>query len=576
MTLLKIKPPRKPTIRLRRENLESALDMAANNENKKPGNSLPKIARQKSERASSSVPKSVTVAPEPTPVTPPRQLRAPAKQSPSASPVVEFDKADPKWYLETDWTKRERPKFRHPSLMSFMIAVENGNREVVREYLAKGMDPNKLVRYRLLNTIIRMASVHCAAYAGQFEIFCDLVEAGGDPELRDDWYGGTPLHWAAYAEDYDMTKAMLQKFKCDRTARNTEDQLAFDLLSEETPEWRALLLDGEVDSESEHSEPASPETSVETAEEPVIQEHKNKRVKLDSPSAEIAPPVEIVKEPQPEPIEPAVSSGTKPSVVTTANQPASKLSTPSNFQFSMAPFSLPFPYYGPNSTSASSKGVNSHHGSLNDPLAVFAGPPVRRESSSAITPIVSKVYVQSCDEDVEMPRRVPVAVSSSTGAVLHWNASVSGANVILDLAMTQHMRSILNEANSKSSYYIEMKRNGKLELSTGEKFIAKQWERTVSPTAAVAAYAVGQTSGRKGSRDLPTVSNLVSIIDSPINSLQSPIDFEPQAPWMSLDSKKIKVSLVHGYNLLEFLVLVRLSDSERFYLDRISSLIYNC
>jgi hypothetical protein len=83
--------------------------------------------------------------------------------------------------------------------------------DLVRWLLARGGNVNARADARSRQTLL-----HSAAWNGDLEMVRLLVEAGADPNARDEQYNGTPLGWAKTSID------VTNNAKCDAVAAYLE------------------------------------------------------------------------------------------------------------------------------------------------------------------------------------------------------------------------------------------------------------------------------------------------------------------------------------------------------------------
>jgi ankyrin repeat protein len=86
--------------------------------------------------------------------------------------------------------------------------------------------------------------MHCAAFHGHTKIIKLLADAGGNVELNDEWYGGTPLAWAAFGDQVKAARMLVKDLGAERETKNSQGQVPFNLVSTPTnPEWVGVLID---------------------------------------------------------------------------------------------------------------------------------------------------------------------------------------------------------------------------------------------------------------------------------------------------------------------------------------------
>jgi ankyrin repeat protein len=71
--------------------------------------------------------------------------------------------------------------------------------------------------------------LHCAAYNGHKGLVNHLIGLGADKEGKDDYFGSTPLIWAAYNGQYDTCEMLIENHAANTKAQNTYGQYPLDI-----------------------------------------------------------------------------------------------------------------------------------------------------------------------------------------------------------------------------------------------------------------------------------------------------------------------------------------------------------
>lgn len=85
---------------------------------------------------------------------------------------------------------------------AFALAAQHGHAEVVRLFLEAGEDPN---RYNPVGFHAHSTPLHQAALAGHLNAVRALLEGGARLDLRDILHDGTPLDWAEYSGQVEVS-----------------------------------------------------------------------------------------------------------------------------------------------------------------------------------------------------------------------------------------------------------------------------------------------------------------------------------------------------------------------------------
>ena len=84
----------------------------------------------------------------------------------------------------------------------FWKAAKTNDIKTLKEYLDKGIDVNVKNHYGV-------TALTYAADKGNLEAVDLLLERGADPNLKDSFYGETPLGWAMYKKNQAIVKSMI-------------------------------------------------------------------------------------------------------------------------------------------------------------------------------------------------------------------------------------------------------------------------------------------------------------------------------------------------------------------------------
>jgi len=128
-----------------------------------------------------------------------------------------------------------------------LSAVSNNNLKLLKSYLKKDFNVNKLYKQNLFGENFTWSLLHAASYYGAIDCVNALMAHSADIELQDTWYGGRALAWAAFGGHIDLCSLLVKKWGADPLARNKENQTAYDLVSDpENKEWAGILYNVEV------------------------------------------------------------------------------------------------------------------------------------------------------------------------------------------------------------------------------------------------------------------------------------------------------------------------------------------
>lgn len=107
-------------------------------------------------------------------------------------------------------------------MSNIWIAASDGNIEKVKEYISKGQGPND-------KDVNGYTCMHAAVSYGHRELLDYLIEAGGDINVSDE-DGDRPLH---VVESVEMAKYVVEEYKADYRAKNSDGQTPFQKIDEE-------------------------------------------------------------------------------------------------------------------------------------------------------------------------------------------------------------------------------------------------------------------------------------------------------------------------------------------------------
>ncbi|KAL1915839.1 uncharacterized protein VTP21DRAFT_6227 [Calcarisporiella thermophila] len=149
---------------------------------------------------------------------------------------------DLKIRIKTTPVKKRIPK---SEISELFDAIERKDIKQIRTFIqthADAFDPNMLWENEMFGEKFTWAPLHCAAYSGSVRVVKLLMEAGAEVDIRDTWYGGTPLAWAAFGGHPDTAKVLIENFGADLSLTNQHGQRPVDLLSDpESTRWVGIL-----------------------------------------------------------------------------------------------------------------------------------------------------------------------------------------------------------------------------------------------------------------------------------------------------------------------------------------------
>eukprot|EP00835_Amoeboradix_gromovi_P003069 NODE_191_length_15469_cov_0.243071.p1 type:complete len:772 gc:universal NODE_191_length_15469_cov_0.243071:8444-10759(+) len=104
----------------------------------------------------------------------------------------------------------------------------------------KTIKPNQFLVNSLFEKPFYWTPLHCACYYGKLNAVQQLLDMGYDIYLRDQWYGGFPLAWAAFNNHVDVCQYLISKGAAI-VQTNFYHQSAFDIATSPLhPKWYFL------------------------------------------------------------------------------------------------------------------------------------------------------------------------------------------------------------------------------------------------------------------------------------------------------------------------------------------------
>ncbi|KAL7751099.1 hypothetical protein RI367_003679 [Sorochytrium milnesiophthora] len=126
---------------------------------------------------------------------------------------------------------------------ALLLAIKKDAMKPFRTWIAKdSVGVNELRSVTEFGATFSWGPIHCAAYYGRDEMLEALIEKGAHVELPDGWYGGTALAWAAYGEQFNTCKLLIDKYGADRYKKNNVGQVPYDLIADKrNPKWLSIF-----------------------------------------------------------------------------------------------------------------------------------------------------------------------------------------------------------------------------------------------------------------------------------------------------------------------------------------------
>ena len=96
-------------------------------------------------------------------------------------------------------------------------AAARGRVAAVRLLLSLGAAPSTAGTFGGPQHGVGTTALHHAAESGHLEVIEVLLDAGADPTIADELYGGTPANWAAHGGHEDARALLLRRGGTERT-----------------------------------------------------------------------------------------------------------------------------------------------------------------------------------------------------------------------------------------------------------------------------------------------------------------------------------------------------------------------
>ncbi|KAG9290591.1 hypothetical protein G9A89_020961 [Geosiphon pyriformis] len=148
-------------------------------------------------------------------------------------------------FTRLNFENRKSQSTKEEAAKLFKLIAKNNSR-AIEKFFSKNehFDVNLLWPVHLFENDFTWSPLHSAAYHGDIEIIKVLMERGANVELKDTWYAGTPLAWAAFAGDHIAARLLVEEYDADPNVKNVHGQTPFDLVPDpESLEWNGILTE---------------------------------------------------------------------------------------------------------------------------------------------------------------------------------------------------------------------------------------------------------------------------------------------------------------------------------------------
>jgi molybdopterin converting factor small subunit len=147
--------------------------------------------------------------------------------------------------LTTAEKKKKTVAVNRQDLKRLIKAIEGGDEVAFHQIVSMpGFNSNTMIEGQLFEAKFQWCPLHCAAFNGRLRFVQELLERyDAEVDKEDGWLGGTALAWAAYGDQQECAKYLVER-GADRSKKNRHGQSAIDLVPvPEDPKWHGVLVE---------------------------------------------------------------------------------------------------------------------------------------------------------------------------------------------------------------------------------------------------------------------------------------------------------------------------------------------